>query len=49
MSRPAMTLVEMLVALAATLLLMAAVAQVFAVFGGAISGSLPLAAPVGAM
>jgi len=39
MSRPAMTLVEMMVALAATLLLMAAIAQVFAVFGGAISGS----------
>lgn len=39
MSRRAMTLIEMLIALAASLLLMAAIAQVFAVFGGAISGS----------
>jgi len=39
MTRRAMTLIEMMIALSATLLLMAAVAQVFAVFGGAISGS----------
>lgn len=39
MSRRGMTLVEMLVAMTATLLLMAAVAQAFAVFGSAISGS----------
>jgi hypothetical protein len=39
MSRRAMTLVEMLVATTATLILMAAVAQAFAVFGSAISGS----------
>ena len=39
MTRRGMTLIEMMIALSATLLLMAAVAQVFAVFGGAISGS----------
>jgi prepilin-type N-terminal cleavage/methylation domain-containing protein len=39
MSRRGMTLVEMLVAMTATLLLMAAVAQAFAVFGAAITGS----------
>jgi type II secretory pathway component PulJ len=39
MSRRAMTLVEMLVATTATLILMAAVAQAFAAFGSAISGS----------
>jgi prepilin-type N-terminal cleavage/methylation domain-containing protein len=39
MSRRGMTLVEMLVAMTATLLLMAAVAQAFAVFGSAITGS----------
>lgn len=39
MSRRAMTLIEMMIALSATLLLMAAIAQAFAVFGGAISGS----------
>lgn len=39
MTRRAMTLIEMMIALSATLLLMAAIAQVFAVFGGAISGS----------
>lgn len=39
MSRRAMTLIEMMIALAATLLLMGAIAQVFAAFGGAISGS----------
>lgn len=39
MNRRAMTLVEMLVATAATLILMAAVAQAFAVFGSAITGS----------
>ena len=38
-ARGGMTLVEMLVALAATLLLMTAIAQVFAVFGDAITGS----------
>lgn len=37
--RAAMTLVEMLVAMAATLILIAAVAQVFGAFGSAISGS----------
>jgi prepilin-type N-terminal cleavage/methylation domain-containing protein len=39
MTRRGMTLVEMLVAMTATLLLMAAVAQAFAVFGSAITGS----------
>jgi hypothetical protein len=39
MIRRAMTLIEMMIALSATLLLMAAIAQVFAAFGGAISGS----------
>lgn len=38
MSRRGMTLVEMLVALTATLLIMAAVAQAFSAFGSAISG-----------
>jgi type II secretory pathway component PulJ len=37
--RTGMTLVEMLVALTATLILMAAVAQMFSVFGAAVSGS----------
>lgn len=37
--RPGMTLVEMLVATAATLLLMAAIAQVFGAFGSAITNS----------
>jgi prepilin-type N-terminal cleavage/methylation domain-containing protein len=39
MNRRGMTLVEMLVAMTATLVLMAAVAQAFGVFGLAISGS----------
>ena len=39
MSRRGMTLVEMLVAMTATLVLMAAVAQAFSVFGNAITGS----------
>jgi prepilin-type N-terminal cleavage/methylation domain-containing protein len=39
MNRRGMTLVEMLVAMTATLLLMAAVAQAFGVFGAAITGS----------
>jgi prepilin-type N-terminal cleavage/methylation domain-containing protein len=39
MSRRGMTLVEMLVAMMATLVLMTAVAQVFAVFGNSITGS----------
>lgn len=39
MSRRGMTLIEMLVATTATLILMAAVAQVFAVFGEAVSAS----------
>lgn len=39
MSRRGMTLVEMLVAMAATLLLMGAVAQVFSAFGSAVSDS----------
>jgi prepilin-type N-terminal cleavage/methylation domain-containing protein len=39
MSRRGMTLVEMLVALTATLIMMTAVAQVFAVFGNSITGS----------
>lgn len=39
MSRRAMTLVEMLVAMTATLLLMAAIAQVFSAFGSAVSDS----------
>jgi hypothetical protein len=39
MNRRAMTLVEMLVATTATLILIAAVAQAFAVFGSAITGS----------
>ena len=37
--RTAMTLIEMLVAMAATLMLMAAVAQAFSIFGKGISGS----------
>ena len=37
--RAGMTLVEMLVATTATLILMAAIAQVFAVFGSTVSGS----------
>jgi len=41
-SRAGMTLVEMLVAITATLLLMAAVAQMFSAFGTAISGSRAL-------
>jgi prepilin-type N-terminal cleavage/methylation domain-containing protein len=39
MTRRGMTLIEMLVALTATLLLMAAIAQAFSAFGGAVSGS----------
>jgi prepilin-type N-terminal cleavage/methylation domain-containing protein len=39
MSRRGMTLVEMMVALAATLVVMAAIAQAFAAFGDAVSGS----------
>ena len=39
MSRRGMTLVEMLVATAATLVLMGAIAQIFAVFGTAVSDS----------
>ena len=39
MSRRGMTLVEMMVALAATLVVMAAIAQAFAAFGNAVSGS----------
>ena len=39
MNRRGMTLIEMLVAMTATLILMAAVAQVFAVFGRAVSAS----------
>jgi prepilin-type N-terminal cleavage/methylation domain-containing protein len=39
MTRRGMTLVEMLVAMTATLILMAAVAQVFAVFGAAVNNS----------
>jgi len=39
MTRRAMTLVEMMVAVTATLILMGAVAQVFAVFGSAVSNS----------
>jgi prepilin-type N-terminal cleavage/methylation domain-containing protein len=39
MSRRGMTLVEMMVAVTATLILMGAVAQVFAVFGSAVSNS----------
>lgn len=39
MTRRGMTLVEMLVALTATLLMMTAIAQAFAVFGNSISGS----------
>lgn len=42
MNRRGMTLVEMLVAMTATLILMAAVTQVFAVFGRAISASRSL-------
>lgn len=42
MTRRGMTLVEMLVAMTATLVLMAAVAQAFAVFGTAITGSRAL-------
>ena len=37
--RPGMTLIEMLVATAATLMLMGAIAQVFSVFGSAVSNS----------
>jgi prepilin-type N-terminal cleavage/methylation domain-containing protein len=39
MSRRGMTLIEMMVAMAATLMLMAAIAQVFSVFGTAVSDS----------
>lgn len=39
MSRRGMTLIEMMVALAATLVVMAAIAQAFAAFGDAVSGS----------
>ena len=39
MTRRGMTLVEMLVAMTATLLLMGVIAQVFSVFGSAISDS----------
>jgi prepilin-type N-terminal cleavage/methylation domain-containing protein len=42
MTRRGMTLIEMLVALTATLLLMAAIAQAFSAFGGAVSGSRSL-------
>ena len=42
MTRRGMTLVEMLVALTATLVLMTAVAQIFSVFGDSISGSRAL-------